>query len=67
MACATYHDGDDGPQLLDDFSGLVKPAHMRVTGSEGSIRLRKGLVFLNSQEKFRHGLIEPPAKKMCLA
>src|SRR5207248_3421482 len=60
-----YYGRGNGAHLPNNFSCVIKPAHLRVAGSEKAIWVREARIFLDRDEEFRHRLLEAPADEVC--
>ena len=61
---ARHHDGGDRVQPHDNLSRFVEPPHMRIAGSEITMRLRVARIVLDREAEFRHCLIEAPRRPL---
>src|SRR5262249_9186212 len=63
IAGVRYHHRIERAESLDDFSRLLKQAHMGIAGGEVTVGVWGSWIPLDREEEFRHRLVEMPAGK----
>ena len=58
------HDGSDCTEVSDDFSCVIEPTNMGVSGSKNAVRSWVTRAFLDAEEQIPYGSVETSAEKM---